>query len=339
MCDQKNGSDLGDDVDELSASDDSEPEERPNTAPFDPELDHSDEDDEEEVCAPAGLRAQGPFSLRGGGSAFSHRSQSIFDCLDSVARLASSSSSSSSSSTSSSSTSSSSSSVNQQSGSDGVFARPLPPPPNRKTSQPPPSSPTPAKRRGAPDYLLHPERWTHYSLEEVSETSEQGNSRAALSFLSDLKERREEGQRREEEQRKEQQQESQSDSSSCHLQHKMIFSRPSRLTRDQPAEQPSAVRSKEKETHLSHLQEEEEKEEEEEEGKGKGREKHKAGGRRTEQIVEEAEEKQTVGTKEEKEKGEEEEVEEKVGEVNPSFTSFRKMKRKNYRRSSGREEN
>uniref|UniRef100_A0A3Q3FMY7 Uncharacterized protein n=1 Tax=Labrus bergylta TaxID=56723 RepID=A0A3Q3FMY7_9LABR len=89
MCDQKKkGVDLGDDEDELSVSDDSEPEERPTMAPFDPELDHSDDDDdnEEVCCAPAGLRNQAQFSLRGGSSAFSNRSQSIFDCLDNVAR-------------------------------------------------------------------------------------------------------------------------------------------------------------------------------------------------------------------------------------------------------------
>uniref|UniRef100_A0A3Q3FYE4 U5 small nuclear ribonucleoprotein TSSC4 n=1 Tax=Labrus bergylta TaxID=56723 RepID=A0A3Q3FYE4_9LABR len=105
-------------------------------------------------CAPAGLRNQAQFSLRGGSSAFSNRSQSIFDCLDNVARPPSSTSSY------------------------GVFARPQAPPPSRKTTQPPLSPPNPVKRRGTPDYLLNPERWTHYSLEDTSETSDQGNTRA-----------------------------------------------------------------------------------------------------------------------------------------------------------------
>lgn len=307
MCDPKNGSDHGemlnsDDVDELSASDESEPEERPSSAPFDPELDDEDDDDggEVETFAPAaGHGAQGSFSLRGGSSAFSNRSHSIFECLDSVARLASSS-------------------LNQNEVTDGVFARPLPPRPSRKTSRPPSSCPTPAKKRGVPDYLVHPERWTHYSLEDVPETCDQGNSRAAHHFLSSLQQRKE-------------QQESRSDSS-CKIQQKMIFSRPSRLQKEQPADQLSAVGGKEKEASLSHLEEEEEDEE--------SSDKEVAGGRTTDQSVEKAEEKDTrgpVGRPEEKdEKGEEEK---KMEEANPTFTSFRKPKRKNYRKSSGREEN
>ncbi|XP_070764203.1 U5 small nuclear ribonucleoprotein TSSC4 [Enoplosus armatus] len=292
MCDQKNGDKHGNDVDELSASDESETEERPSSAPFDPELDDDDDDDDDdgevEISAPAaGHRAQSSFSLRGGGSAFSNRSQSIFDCLDSVARLAASSSS-----------------MKRDDVADGVFARPLPPRPGRKTSQPPPSCPTPAKKRGAPDYLVHPERWTHYSLEDVTETSDQGNSRAAHHFLSSLQQRTE-------------QRDSPSDST-CNVQQKMIFSRPGAAMKEQPADLSSAARGKEKETHLSHLEEENEDEE--------GRE--KPGGKRTDQSVEGAEE---------KEKGEEEE--EKIEEANPSFTSFRKTKRKNYRKSSGREDN
>lgn len=297
MCDQKNGDD---DVYELSASDESEPEEQPSSAPFDPELDDDDDDDDDddrevEISAPAaGHRAQSLFSLRGGNSAFSNRSQSIFDCLDSVARLASSS-------------------LKRDDVADGVFARPLPPRPSRKTSQPPSSCPTPAKR-GAPDYLVHPERWTHYSLEDVAETSDQGNSRAAHNFLSSLQQRKE-------------QQESPSDSS-CNIQQKMIFSRPSKLPKEQPAEELSAVRGKEMETRLSHLEEEEE----------EGREKEKTGGKK-DQSVEKAEERarDMSGDVVQKEKGEEEE--EKIEGANPSFTSFRKPKRKNYRKSSGQEDN
>ncbi|KAM9366554.1 U5 small nuclear ribonucleoprotein TSSC4 isoform 1-T2 [Symphorus nematophorus] len=312
MCDQKNGGDHDDDVDELSASDDSEPEERLSSAAFVPELDEDDDDDDDDgevvTSAPA-VGAQSPFSLRGGGSAFSDRSHSIFDCLDSVARLTSSSSSFSSS-------------LKQENATDGVFARPLPPPPSRKTRQPPPSGPTPAKKKGAPDYLVHPERWTHYSLEDVSETSDQGNSRAALNYLSSLQQQRKE------------QQESPSDSS-CNTQQKMVF-RPSRPQKEQPADQSSAVRSREKETRLSHLEEEEDDDEEE----------PKAGGGRTDQSAKKAEDierdedkdlRGAVGRPEEQEKGDDEE--EKIEEANPSFTSFRKTKHKNYRKSSGREDN
>ncbi|XP_049418250.1 protein TSSC4 [Epinephelus fuscoguttatus] len=319
MCDQKNGSDRSekinnnDDVDELSASDESEPEEGLLTAPFDPELDDDDDDGGEvQISAPpVGLGALSAFSLKGGSSAFSDRSHSIFECLDSVSRLASSSSA-----------------LSQEKATDGVFARPLPPPPSRKTSHPPSSSPTPAKKRGVPDYLVHPERWTHYSLEDVEETSDQGNSRAAHHFLSSLQQRKEP-------------QESRSDSS-CDIEQKMIFSKPSRLLKGQPADQPSAVRSKEKETRLSHLEEEDERE--------VGREKEKAGERRTDQNVEKAEDRARdadkdmrgdVGQPEDKKwmQREKDEEEEKIEELNPMFTSFKKSKRKNYRKSTGQEEN
>uniref|UniRef100_A0AAQ4QZ67 U5 small nuclear ribonucleoprotein TSSC4 n=1 Tax=Gasterosteus aculeatus aculeatus TaxID=481459 RepID=A0AAQ4QZ67_GASAC len=103
---------------------------------------------------------QTPFNLRGGSSAFSNRSHSIFECLDSVARLASSS-------------------MSQDKSADGVFARPLPPRSLRKTSQPQSICPTPAKKRGVPDYLVHPERWTHYNLEDVEETSDQDNRKCS----------------------------------------------------------------------------------------------------------------------------------------------------------------
>uniref|UniRef100_A0A8C6SYK5 U5 small nuclear ribonucleoprotein TSSC4 n=1 Tax=Neogobius melanostomus TaxID=47308 RepID=A0A8C6SYK5_9GOBI len=88
-----------------------------------------------------------PFSLRGGGSGFSSRSHSIFDCLDTMAKMTSSS-------------------LGQDNVIDSVFARPAPPP-SRKTSHPPSASPIPAKKRGVPDYMMNPDRWTHYSLEDV----------------------------------------------------------------------------------------------------------------------------------------------------------------------------
>jgi len=356
MCDQKNGGDHGEplnseDVDDLSASDESEPEELHRSAPFDPELDDDDDDDDGEVVlsAPAaGHRAQTPFSLRGGGSAFSNRSHSIFECLDSVARLASSS-------------------VTPDKVTDGVFARPLPPRSRRKMSQPVSSCPTPAKKRGVPDFVVHPERWTHYSLEDVEETSDKDNRKAAHSFLTSLQQRKG-------------QQESQSDASSD-SQQKMIFSRPSGTPNEPPADQlpvvpadqlpvvpadqlpvvpadqlpvvPAdqlpVVRGKEKETRLSHLEEDVEDEE--------GREKETAGGRRIEKAEEKQEDEEkdprgAVGPPEEKKRvqkvtyGEEEEEEEeemekmgKMEEANSAFTSFRKTKHMNYRKGSGREDN
>ncbi|XP_054463990.1 LOW QUALITY PROTEIN: protein TSSC4, partial [Anoplopoma fimbria] len=319
MCDQKNGGDHGeilnsDDVDDLSASDESESEELPSSAPFDPELDVDDDDDDDggevAISAPAaGHRSLTPFSLRGGSSAFSNRSHSIFECLDSVARLASSS-------------------VSPDKVTDGVFARPLPPRSRRKTSQPQSSCPVPAKKRGTPDYLVHPERWTHYSLEDVEETSDRDNRKAAHSFLSSLQQRKEP-------------QESRGDTS-CNTQQKLIFSRPSGLPNEQPADQPSAVRGKEKEPRLSHLEEEVEDEE--------GREKEMAEGRRTDQSVQKAEEvasdeeratRGVVDPPEERKQVQKEKYEEKekMEEANPAFTSFRKPKRLNYRKNSGAEDN
>ncbi|XP_028434235.1 U5 small nuclear ribonucleoprotein TSSC4 isoform X2 [Perca flavescens] len=307
MCDQKNCGDQGDmlntdDVDELSASDESEPEERPSSAPFDPELDDDDDDDDDyggevEISALAGHQAQSSFSLRGGSSAFSNRSHSIFECLDSVTRPTASS-------------------LSHDNVTDGVFALPLPPHPSRKTSQPLASCPTPAKKRGVPDYLVHPERWTRYSLEEVTMTCDKGNRRVAHNFLSSLQQRKE-------------LQESGSDSS-CDIQQKIIFSRPSGLLIEQPAEQLSAVGGKE-ETHLSHLEEDDEDEEGTEKARNQSVEKAKERARDEEKdtrgVLDRPEEKKPV----QKQKAEE--------EANPAFTSFRKTKRKNYRKSSGRDDN
>ncbi|XP_074523061.1 U5 small nuclear ribonucleoprotein TSSC4 [Halichoeres trimaculatus] len=239
MCDQKDSSGLRDDEDQLSVNDKSEPEESLTTVLSDPELDDSEEDEDEEPCDQSALAE---FSLKGGSSAFSYRTRNIFDCLDRVTPTTSSSSSSSSST---------SSTLNQQA-------------PTRKTSQPPPSSPVAAKRKGTPDYLLHPERWTHYSLEGVSETSEQGNKMAAFNFLSELQERKEEQKRSGEKQQGEEEKQSHSDSFPCEPQHRMIFCRPNNLRTEATATE----RSKKKEMHLNHLLEEQEEEKHTESGTG-----------------------------------------------------------------------
>ncbi|KAL6112657.1 tssc4 [Pungitius sinensis] len=310
MCDQKNGGETlnREDEDELSASDDSEPEEIPSSAPFDPELDDDDDDDDDgggevEIFTPtSGHIAQTPFNLRGGSSAFSNRSHSIFECLDSVARLASSS-------------------MSQVNSTDGVFARPLPPKSLRKTSQPQSICPTPAKKRGVPDYLVHPDRWTHYNLEDVEETSDQDNRKAAHQFLSSLQQRKQQ-----------QQQESQSDPP-CNVQQKMLFSRPGRLPKEQPSDQRLAVSGKEKETRLSHLVEEVEDEE--------GTEKEMAERRHTDQSVEEENDLRgaVAPPVENKRVQTETYEEEKMEEAKPAFVPFRKTKRVNYRQSSGRDDN
>ncbi|KAM4744922.1 U5 small nuclear ribonucleoprotein TSSC4 [Anableps anableps] len=268
-----------DDVLELSASDDSEPEEAPREAPFDPELDHSDEDGEVMTSASASApTAQSTFSLSGGSSAFSDRSRSIFDCLDSVEKR-------------------SVASLNQ-----GNSAE------SRKTSHPPSTSPIPQKKRGVPDYLVHPERWTRYSLEDVAESSDQDNRRAAHQFLSGLH------------------QEMKSDPP-CDIQKRMIFSRPKRLSKEQMAVQLSPDlqgKGKEKELQLSHLAEEDEDNESRERAEvGDMTAKTKQGKKHKEKSMGES-----VALEEEK----------KLDESKVNFTSFKKTTAKNYRKNSGEKE-
>ncbi|XP_048342612.1 protein TSSC4 [Sphaerodactylus townsendi] len=120
-----------------------------------------------------------PFHLKGMSSSFSQRSQSIFDCLEGAAKRAVPS-------------------LAEDNVIDGRFKRPLPPPSpsnkmpaenvGRQSRQPPPSKSSPA----VPDYVAHPERWTKYSLDDVSETSDKVNRSIAMEFLEGLKKSREE---------------------------------------------------------------------------------------------------------------------------------------------------
>lgn len=290
MCDQNHGREHSemfnsDDVDQLSVSDDSEPEEPPNR-----ELDHGGDDDD---YVPAAFhKAQDSFSLSGGCTAFSERSNSIFGCLDSVDLQTSSS-------------------LTQK----NIRDRQCPQPPfhSRKTSCLVSSCPTPPKKRGVPDYLVHPERWTHYSLEEVTETSDQDNSKVAHCFLSSLQKERQRD-------------------SSCDIQQRMIFSRPKRLIEEQPADHLSTVRGKERRMHLSHLEEEDEDD--------KGRQREKTEGRRTEKSEEKDKDEETdksgpVGQAEDNKQVQKNKIE----ESSQGFTYFRSTKAKNYRKSSGCEDN
>lgn len=294
MCDHS------EDVDELSASDDSELEEQHSRAPFDPELDDDDDDDETSgdgvVSTPA---AQTSFSLKGGSSAFSDRSHSIFDCLD---------------------TSLSSSTLTQDNVTHKEFVQPQPPH-NRKTSPSSPISPAPPKKKGVPDYLLHPERWTHYSLEDVAETSDHDNRRAAHQFLSSL------------------QQEKQTDSP-CDVQEKMIFSRPKRPLKMQIAGQLSTVRGNQSEMHLSHLEEQEDEKEGSELGKARGRGKAQSEAKRKKIDVKKDGRKEIEKPEQEKQmEKEKDDEEEKREDVNCGFASFKKTKTKNYRKSSEKGDN
>ncbi|NXV79330.1 TSSC4 protein, partial [Atlantisia rogersi] len=117
-----------------------------------------------------------PFHLRGMSSTFSLRSQSIFDCLEEAAKL-------------------SVPSMTEDNVVDGRFKRPLPPTTvssnivpeglgkETKPVQAPKTSPA------VPDYVAHPERWTKYSLDGVSESSDKANREVAMEFLESLKKR------------------------------------------------------------------------------------------------------------------------------------------------------
>ncbi|XP_075994637.1 U5 small nuclear ribonucleoprotein TSSC4 [Genypterus blacodes] len=329
MCDQKKEEKLQKSLDEaeldsLSASDDSESEEQEvNNTPFDPEAYSSSDEDEDEfpvIAPPAGQRAKSVFSLKGGGSDFSDRSHSIFDCLDSAAKLASSA-------------------LGQDNVIDGVFARPLPPVASSKGRILVSSCATPAKK-AVPDYVAHPERWTHYSLEDVAETSDRTNRAVAQEFLASL-------------QKKKEGQES-SSPVSCSTKEKIIFSKPCRSGREQNPEESSA-QDKNKKMHLSHL-----KEEEDEEGRERGR----TGRKRMHGCIEKRETAKSLSHLEEEDQekkairrpdaeegegkegkkagkreklGSEMEEEEEEKKVTPqfvsSFVSFKKTNRKNYRKN------
>ncbi|KAM4602902.1 U5 small nuclear ribonucleoprotein TSSC4 isoform 1-T4 [Polymixia lowei] len=339
MCDQ----DSYDARDKLSNSDvvtvpddlilsDSDPEEEPTRVPFDSEVKElsSSSDDDDEVwissapegppSAPAPERRAVPgkpqsiFNLKGGSSSFSNRSRSIFDCLDSVAKLASSK-------------------LGQDNVIDGVFARPPPPPPltgrkkfGQQKSQPPKQNHGggaggPAGRGGVPDYLVHPERWTHYSLEDVPETSDSQNSMVAQQYLLSLQQKKEQEPRGPEEKPfnpdLNQGQNTKSNCSSS--QHRIIFSRTSRPGKEQTADELKAAGGREKEKGLSHLQGEEDEEEEKEEMRA---------------AIRPLDAGQKRKWRQQDDDEEEEEEEEKSKQANPSFISFKKASRKNYRKTS-----
>ncbi|NXV11928.1 TSSC4 protein, partial [Cepphus grylle] len=117
-----------------------------------------------------------PFHLKGMSSTFSLRSQSIFDCLEEAAKL-------------------SVPSMPEDNVVDGRFKRPLPPATvssnmipeslgkQAKAVQAPKTSPA------VPDYVAHPERWTKYSLDGVSESTDKTNRAVAMEFLEGLKKR------------------------------------------------------------------------------------------------------------------------------------------------------
>ncbi|XP_024274867.1 protein TSSC4 [Oncorhynchus tshawytscha] len=226
-------------TDNLSLSD-SDPEECNES--IDPEVeDLSSSDDEEHQNSCPGPGPKKPaFSLTGGSSSFSNRSRSIFDCLESAAKL-------------------SSSHLGQDNVIDGVFARPPPPPllPSGKkygekvgelVSKPP-------QKRGVPDYLVNPERWTRYDLEDVPETSDSKNSMVAQQYIQSLQQKEKENTMEDDPEEPFTPTFNQGQSSSS--EHKIVFSRPSRPQKDESAEVNKPDRTKAG-MGLCHLDDEEE---------------------------------------------------------------------------------
>ncbi|KAI7813816.1 putative protein TSSC4 [Triplophysa rosa] len=114
------------------------------------------------------------FKLTGGSSGFCDRSKDIFAQLDSAAKLTSKQ-------------------LGEDNILDGTFARPAPPSPPQAAQKKCAVSPEATIKKTSknlPDYVAHPERWTHYSLEDVSETSDRKNSQVAHQYLQGLQDRK-----------------------------------------------------------------------------------------------------------------------------------------------------
>ncbi|NXS64244.1 TSSC4 protein, partial [Brachypteracias leptosomus] len=165
------------DSDDLGLADEAEVD---TISPEEPSTDDGDcRSGETPTCTKSSHKSVQPFHLKGMSSTFSLRSQSIFDCLEEAAKL-------------------SVPSLPEDNVVDGRFKRPLPPTTasgnvvpeslGRQTRpvQAPKSSPP------VPDYVAHPERWTKYSLDGVSESSDKTNRAVAMEFLESLKKRGEE---------------------------------------------------------------------------------------------------------------------------------------------------
>ena len=191
MCDQENPSNVAlkkaanSDAAELSDTSslsDSDPDE--SSARFHAEVENlSSSGDSSPDRAPLGERARPgprklPFQLQGGSAGFSSRSQSIFDCLESAAKLASPG-------------------LGEDNVIDGTFLRPMALLPQRKREErreggagKPVPAPPPPSAPGPPQSPARSPRWTKYSLEDVPETSERKNSQVALEYIQGLQQRR-----------------------------------------------------------------------------------------------------------------------------------------------------
>ncbi|XP_073693515.1 U5 small nuclear ribonucleoprotein TSSC4 [Garra rufa] len=161
--------DLPDDL-SLSDSDSDEPIEHFGRKIED--LSSSSEDEDETPQHVQSVPQENPtFKLTGGSSGFCNRSRDIFAQLDSAAKITSKD-------------------LGEDNILDGTFARPAPPSPPQpaqsKCGQETTEKQPPSKK--LPDYLAHPERWTHYSLEDIPETSDRKNSQVAHQYIQGLQE-------------------------------------------------------------------------------------------------------------------------------------------------------
>ncbi|KAL1007356.1 hypothetical protein UPYG_G00085590 [Umbra pygmaea] len=182
------------------------------------DLSYSSDDEEQPNYGLSSSPTKPAFSLTGGSLSFSNRSQSIFDCLESAAKLASSH-------------------IGQDNGTVGKLVSKCP------------------LKRGVPDYLVNPERWTHYNLEDVPETSDHKNSMVAEQYIQSLQKGKEslmadipeepfiptfnQGQ-------------------SSSSEYKMVFSRPSRAQKDDTPDGNVLDQCRKSRMGLCHLDEEEE---------------------------------------------------------------------------------
>ncbi|XP_066510654.1 U5 small nuclear ribonucleoprotein TSSC4-like [Hoplias malabaricus] len=175
------------------------------------DLSSSSGEEENATQGQAGPQGKPVFRLTGGSSGFTDRSRSIFDQLDSAAKLTSNQ-------------------LADDNVLDGTFARPAPPspPPSAKAKYERPSERTSkAPSAKVPDYLAHPERWTRYNLEDVPETSDKKNSQVAFEYIQGLQERRRSREATEEAFTPAFNQDHSSSS-----EHKIIFTRPSQGSKD-----------------------------------------------------------------------------------------------------------
>ncbi|KAK2819831.1 hypothetical protein Q7C36_021477 [Tachysurus vachellii] len=232
------------------------------------------------------------FRLTGGSLSFSDRSRSIFDQLDSAVKLTSSH-------------------LAEDNVIDGAFARPAPPSPPMKRKEPERTKKA-SSTKTVPDYLLHPDRWTRYDLDDVPETSDRKNSQVAHEFIQGLHNRR-----RSQEAAASSFNPAFNQDHSSSSGHKIIFSKPNMASKDEGKDLHKLNRAKTNEVGLVHLDDEQE-----EEGGKMASVPHNL----------------SPDGKKKKRKWVDESHSEEAKETNLIFSSGRKVNRKNFRKTVDEED-